>query len=288
MARRNYKEGAMVSRSPCLLSICPPHITGAVRCWSDRLAGHAVILYLRTSSGRGHMNHAPSDLEALVPGQEHLTLLMTDAWIRTGAFPMVWTDPSFSREGCWPLSEFGMYLGGDEQAWAVTTSDDPSRSNPSHGDLVAPEIARSLPEFGDTGYFELFMRLGDPSRPAMRLSDEPRCTTFSASGRRQHLRGSGRELRVDFVVRGTAKDRTTPIQRSLEATGWIVSTHRQAANDHDADPVWLTGVRLVGLTEAVDLAQLDAEMQSIARTYEVEYDGYGFDVAGTDTQLADH
>lgn len=283
MARRNYKEGQWFA-IPVPAKYLPA--SSSVQYGAGLIArgarGDFVFAYI---FGPWPHEPRPSDLEALVPGQEHLTLLMTDAWIRTGAFPMVWTDPSFSREG-WPLSEFGMYLGGDEQAWAVTTSDDEPLKSISRRP-VAPEIARSLPEFGDTGYFELFMRLGDPSRPAMRLSDDHGARP-SAPVDAGSLRGSGRELRVDFVVRGTAKDRTTPIQRSLEATGWIVSTHRQAANDHDADPVWLTGVRLVGLTEAVDLAQLDAEMQSIARTYEVEYDGYGFDVAGTDTQLADH
>lgn len=113
----------------------------------------------------------PTDLRlrSLQKGDALMTAIILDRPLTDGTCPVIATESSFARED-WPMPEFGVYMGGDNPASAVKTSDDRPFKAVAHR-RVSPAEARSLTPWAVTTIQSLFKRLANPDEPVFRISD---------------------------------------------------------------------------------------------------------------------
>jgi immunity protein 26 of polymorphic toxin system len=108
-------------------------------------------------------------LRQLRAGEELFTLRMHDGPIREGLWPVIWTDTAFRRAE-WPMPEFGMYMGGDNPAYARTMSDDDPGQFLAERE-VDPALAIALPPDSVAAEGVIFPKLADPDSRVFRISD---------------------------------------------------------------------------------------------------------------------
>lgn len=260
MPRRNYKEGQwfLITVPEEYLEDAPDHRFGAGLV-ARGTRGDTVFSYI---FGPWRSEPLPEDLSDLRPSDAVMALLMPDTFLRSGGFPFLTLDGGFSRES-WPMPEFSMYMGGDEPAWAVRTSDDEPFVAIDKRPISSAE-ARAMPEWSSGAYGLVYRKLADPgSRP-------PRIADLYGKATRPQSSGS-RLVQVDFVVPLAADALAITLSETLESRGWQPST--SMTRDEEREVLWVSATRPL---PAQALDALDLEMEAIASKLPgVEYDGHG-------------
>ena len=272
MPRRNYKEGQWF-----LIPVPDKYLAGRRgECFGAGLVargqrGQVVFAYI---FGPWRTEPSLDELARLKPGDEVLKLLTTDMWLRDGRFPLLQVAADFSRKR-WPMPEFGMYMGSDNPAYAVRTSDDSPLESVSRR-LVTPAEARALPALGDMGYGDVFRKLADPDWSAPLISDLYR-EPSAISTERQNI--SSRIVDVVFFLAAPQADDAAGLARELESSGWAVGIRYPTA-DEEIDFIVVRGSREIdeigGTTFGID----DDAMEAIAERFHAEYDGSGVFLGG--------
>ena len=260
MARRNYVEGEwfLIPVPETYLADAPEHRFGAGLV-ARGTRGRVVFAYV---FGPWESEPPAEQLATLEAGGELLVLLMPDDGLRSGSFPLLGLAPGFSRER-WPMPEFSMYMGGDEPATAVRTSDD-QPFEPVDRRPISPDEARALPQWAISGYAKIFRKLADPGARVQRLAD---------LYERQEARSHGvRRLEVHFVVPRSAERLVGDVRDALESRGWTASI--SPIRDGEAESIWVSGSR--PFDRVAELDAVDREMNEVAAALPgVEYDGHG-------------
>src|SRR5579862_7114533 len=268
MPRRNYTEGQwfLIRVPEKYLFDAPDHRFGAgVVARGKR--GPVVFAYI---FGPWRREPEREELAALRPGNELLTLLMPDDWLRDGRFPLLTLDPDFSRDH-WPMPEFGMYMGGDNRAVAIRTSDD-SPFEPVSRRAVSPEEVRALPQWAHSAYANIFRKLADPRAPIALISDLYGQASARATGKQG---ASGHQVQVDFVLVTDDERTADQLREALATLGWSILAPSAAA-ERESGGRWMSGVKRIPSSAEISTAELDREMEAIAASLPgVEYDGHG-------------
>ena len=265
MPRRNFSEGDWFS-----IQVPNNYLpSGEQRFGAGLVArgkkGRCVFSYI---FGPWSSQASPEDLASLQPKSALLNLVMPDDGLRSGRFPIIWKDPSFSRE-LWPMPELGMYMGGENEAWAVRTEPD-EPFDASEKRRVTPAVALSLPQYSVSGYAVFFRRLADPSIATHRIAHVYREVDNQSSERSQKL------VSVSFVTARESSPRLDQVSAELKKAGWqVIEPGRRTTTESEC--VWLVAVAEVDVG-ASPLASLDLQMEHLAETHDVEYDGHGVDV----------
>jgi hypothetical protein len=269
MARRNYDEGQwfLIPVPEKYLADAPDHRFGAGLVARGK-RGAIVFIYV---FGPWEREPEPERLASLQPGGELLLELMSDRWLRDGTFKLLALAAEFSRER-WPMPEFSMYMGGDNQAWAIKTSPDEPFSAVDRRPIT-PAEAYALPAWAVGGFARVYRKLADPGAPTRRLADLYREPT----GRPSHSLERPAELQVDFVVSGGSRQVAEEVGVTLRSRGWAVAISPPSGDDGNA--LWVSGTQLFDRFPELDA--LDEEMQTIALSMPgVEYDGHGIHTSG--------
>lgn len=267
MARRGFEEGSWF-----LIPVPEEHRASAPECRfgagivARGTQGHNVFAYI---FGPYAVPPEPIELERLEPGGELMQRLVLVRTIQEGQFPIIRTSESFTRDR-WPMPEFHMYMGGDNSARAIRTSDE-DPFEPISERWVTAEEALRLPQWAyGGGYLEIYRKLVDPQARIPVLSDLYREPT----GGRKIEAAHERRVDVQFIVDNAKSG--DELTRSLRSLGWSIDE----GPSENLDQTWVTGNRRMR-TSADALETVDEAMQQLADSLPgVEYDGHGIDLRG--------
>jgi Immunity protein 26 len=268
LPRRNYREGQWF-----LIDVPAEYVPNRTQRFGAGLIargkrGNAVFAYIF-----GPWDGPPSveDLAKLRHDQALLSLVMPDDYLRTGRFPLIGANPQFSREQ-WPMPELGMYMGGDNEAWAIRTNpDEPFEALDKRP--VTPAVAVALPAYALSGYATFYRKLSDPSTAAHRISHAYRWVTSDEEDAQQWWG----LVTVDFIGPPSASERMEELRERLARDGWCVPAALRTSPD--TPRVWITATR-EGSELRTSLPEIDREMSELASLYGVEYDGHGVTARG--------